>query len=196
MQEDYNADYHDNLEVSLSSFVAREGLRGAEVYENTEYPVGIFHAGKELVFNATTTLAKAETRTIADIIKERITETLDNELSNNEIFYLWHDLIFAEEFMRQNYWKERYQDSISCAQRLIDDSTLLQKCDREADKGIMKLQIEWAKIFKEKAHGAWENPATRGLRMVMDYSQQVGDKETAKTVKEEIINYEPPKEGY
>ena len=35
MQEDYGNDYHDNLEVSLSSFVAREGLKGAEVYENT-----------------------------------------------------------------------------------------------------------------------------------------------------------------
>ena len=123
-------------------------------------------------------------------------ETLDDELSNNEIFYLWHDSIFAEEFMRQNYWKERYHDSIECAQRLIEDSTLLQKYDKEADAGIMKLQIDWAKIFQERVHSAWENPATQGLRIVMDYSTQVGDMETAKTIQKEIIDYEPPKEGY
>ena len=183
--------HHQNLDMSILSFAAKEGFRETNITDNAEYPLEFVYGENHVRLPLTKAMTKISVKPVSQLIYERINESLEPELTQEETYSLYLDTIVAEELMRRNYCNKKYKEAINCAQRMIENTEILEQYDPDADPETMQIQKQWAQQFQQKAHWVWENPVNNALLLIIDYAQQTGDIRTAKILEKEFDEYQP-----
>jgi hypothetical protein len=183
--------HYQDLDMSILSFAAKEGFRGANIKDNGEYPLEFPYGANNISLPLTKAMTKLSVKPVSQLVYERIKETLEPELTQEETYALYLDTVVAEELMRRNYCNKQYKEAINCAQRMIENTEMLEQYDPDTDQETMQMQKQWAQQFQQKSHWAWENPVNNALLVIIDYAQQTGDTETVKELENEFKEYQP-----
>ena len=128
-----------------------------------------------------------ERRPLHEIIDERIAETAEPEITEEEYDLLSKDITLAADYSRENLLRQNYEDSISYSNRVIEDCTLLKTIaySFEDSQGLDNI-VKRAEELKQKAAIMKENPNTGHLILEMEEYVKKEQYEKAAEIKRKI----------
>ena len=104
----------------------------------------------------------------------------------NNCIELGDTIAIAEKYMRKKLMEGKYEDTIQCAQIMIDNINALKNHNLSQSREEISAKIEIAEEYKHVAYVMWENPETSLKRLEMEAAIENEDYETCTRLRDKI----------
>lgn len=183
--------YCNELAKSICIFTAREELRGKDIDDNVLYPIsldsGMLHVDMKVPIKS----LKQKVGSVPELIYGNMNPNSSPQISSFEEMMSYLDLSMAERFMRRNFMQGLYSETISCAQRAIDNLEILKQYSLNFDNKGLDEKLRNAHEHKHGAHIVWENPTNSSKLMDMEAALKDGDYKDFQRIEKELQEFEP-----